>query len=132
MNSVHALLWVTLGGSLGVVWRLLFLRLCQAYTQLKSFLALLFVNALGCLFAGLLLGLWAHHSEVLNSAMFAFAVVGFLGSYTSVSAFALETFFLFQQRLWGQAIGYMFASLALCFAAFALGWMISSGDWSRL
>jgi len=130
VNGVQVLFLAALGGSLGVLWRLLFLLFFQYFKALKSHFALLFVNALGCFVAGWIFGFWHQPVNGFDPVIFSFVVVGFLGSYTSVSAFSLETFVLLQHRLWGSAIGYVLASLVVCLAAFVLGWMLGSMGWS--
>jgi len=50
-----------------------------------------------------------------------FAVTGFLGCYTTVSSFSLQTLSLARNSEGGPAASYVVASVALCLTAAALG-----------
>lgn len=50
-----------------------------------------------------------------------FSIIGFLGSYTTVSSFSLQTLALAQDGELRRAAGNVVASLALCLSAAALG-----------
>lgn len=49
------------------------------------------------------------------------AITGFLGSYTTVSSFSLQTLALIRDGEWPRALGNVVLSLALCLAAVAAG-----------
>jgi CrcB protein len=53
-----------------------------------------------------------------------FAVTGFLGCYTTVSSFSLQTLSLARNGEGGPAAGYVVASVALCLTAAALGFAL--------
>ena len=54
----------------------------------------LFVNVLGCFLIGCIAGFFASKS----SPMFLFFVIGFLGSFTTMSAFSIQTIELFNSN----------------------------------
>ena len=59
-------------------------------------LATLLVNVFGCL----LIALSAVYRNLLPDSFFVFFVPGFLGAFTTFSAFGLETFRLMQSQQW--------------------------------
>ncbi len=56
-----------------------------------------------------------------------FAVTGFLGSYTTVSSFSLQTLALVREGSGRQAAGNVALSLGLCLPATALGLWVGAG-----
>jgi fluoride exporter len=65
-----------------------------------------------------------------NASLFAepnpwlFAVTGFLGCYTTVSSFSLQTLALARDGEGGRAIGYVAISVALSIGAVAVGFAL--------
>ncbi len=57
------------------------------------------VNTLGCLVIGALAGV-AEHLHVFSPATRLLLFTGFLGGFTTYSAFAYETHFLMREQLW--------------------------------
>ena len=82
------------------------------------------VNAVGSFLAGLLivlcLGKWNAHPELHG-----FLIVGFLGSFTTFSAFSLENLQMIQAGELGKALLYAGISLILCLGAAALGMFLA-------
>ena len=70
------------------------------------------VNVLGCAIAGLLIGL-GEHFEFLSAEMRLLLFTGFLGGFTTFSAFGVETIGLIERGEWGVAAAYVASSL-LC------------------
>ncbi len=60
-------------------------------------------------------------------AAWLFAGIGFLGSYTTVSAFSLQTLLLVQNGQGWRAAGNVALSLVLCLLAAALGLLAGTG-----
>ncbi len=89
--------------------------------------ATLAVNLSGCALAGLLAGsAWQS-----NAYLVAFLATGFLGSYTTVSSFSLETVSLWQSGRRGRAAVYVLASVLVGLVlAMACWWLasLSVGD----
>lgn len=79
---------------------------------LRTFL----VNVTGCLLIGLLMGI-AESRDTLTREARLLLVTGFLGSYTTFSAFGWETFDLMRGDELPVAIGYAVASVAVGIAA---------------
>ena len=61
------------------------------------------------------------------AAAWHFAVFGFLGSYTTVSSFSLQTLVLAHDRAWRRAAANIVLSFGLCLSAAGLG--LALGDW---
>jgi CrcB protein len=81
----------------------------------------LVVNASGCLVMG---GVGAHaalHALTSHSAFWMLIATGFLGSYTTVSSFALQTRALLRDGEVRLALGYTALSLVGCLAATEAG-----------
>lgn len=77
----------------------------------------LLVNLSGCFAAGFLAGLLASHQGPLVSGLLA----GVCGSYTTVSAFSLQTLTLLQHGRRPAAVAYAGLSVAGCLGAAAIG-----------
>ena len=71
----------------------------------------------GCVLLGMEMPAGARH----------FFVIGFCGGFTTFSAFSIQVLEMALAGAWARALSYVVASLALCFAAVALGWFIASG-----
>lgn len=84
----------------------------------------LLVNVTGALTLGMLLGGVFSEPAAQYAGTYAFGVLGFLGSYTTVSSFALQSLFLVQQRRGGAAFGYAVLSMAGCLTAVAVGFRL--------
>jgi CrcB protein len=86
---------------------------------------ILLVNASGALLAGLAAAMLAPGA---GSPAWDLAVVGFLGSYTTVSSFSLQTLAMLHDGKPGRATANIAASLALTLGGVSLGWLI--GRWA--
>lgn len=81
----------------------------------------LLINVSGALIIGGLGALAAADPARIASSPWLFAVTGFLGCYTTVSSFSLQTLALARDGESGRAAGYVALSVALCLAAVAAG-----------
>lgn len=79
------------------------------------------VNASGALLLGLAAGAALAAGVPGDTHMWNFLVFGFLGSYTTVSSFSLQTLLLTQEGEWRHAAANIALSLGGCLAAAALG-----------
>jgi len=79
------------------------------------------VNVLGCLAIGLLFELFEERAAHLPLEWRIGLVGGFLGGFTTFSAFGLETWELLQEGQWPLAAAYALGSLALGLTAVAGG-----------
>lgn len=82
------------------------------------------VNVLGGLAMGLLIGWLAVAGRADASQIRLFAAVGFLGGFTTFSAFSLELTLMLQRKLYLNAFAYGTASVVLALGALMVGLMI--------
>jgi len=80
------------------------------------------INVSGAFAIGLFGGLAEDNASILASPdPWLFAVTGFLGAYTTVSSFSLQTLTLARDGQRGRSVSYVVLSVALCLAAVAVG-----------
>ena len=109
---------VALGGALGAVARYL-VGLAVAFP-----LGTLTVNVLGSLAIGIV---WAMFTERGLHGWLPLVLTGFLGGFTTFSAFSLDTMRLVEGGRLGAAGGYVIASVMLSLIACALGLWLAKG-----
>ena len=115
------LLLVGTGGFLGAVSRYYLSGLVLHATGAARFpWATLVVNVTGCFAIGLLAGA-AETAQLLSPAMRLLLITGFLGGYTTFSAFGYETYFLGREQLWLGALMNVTLQVVLGLAAVVLG-----------
>ena len=82
----------------------------------------LFINVSGAFLIGLLGALAQNNASILASPdPWLFAVTGFLGAYTTVSSFSLQTLTLARDGESRRAIAYVAISVVFCLVAVTLG-----------
>ncbi len=122
------LLWIGLGGAAGAMLRHTVAHWSNSMHSLVVAgiswpTGTLLVNALGCLLAGLLMG-WAHSKSMLDHQLLLIITAGFLGAFTTFSAFAVDSMRLFDQAGLGAAVGYVVVQNLICLALAFLGWWL--------
>ena len=114
---MKAILLVAIGGALGSVSRFGLGSLVLQHTLDWKFPAGTFaVNVLGCLAAGLLAGLGQHY-DFLTAEVRIFLFTGFLGGFTTFSAFGVETVALLERGDFAVAALYVASSVVVGIAA---------------
>jgi CrcB protein len=118
---MNELAWVALGSGLGAVARFGFGEWLLRRDFPYRLVATLTVNLSGCLAAGALAGSLEGPGSIQS-----LLVPGFLGSYTTVSAFSLETVGLWRARRRRAAAAYVLVSIVggLLLALLG-GWAVS-------
>ena len=105
---------VAAGGALGACARF---GLSQ---WIKSPMATLMANGLGCLLMGILAG-WLMTRMDATDPLRAFLLTGFLGALTTYSTFSFEALSMLNKGETTQAVGYIVATLLISLSACALG-----------
>ena len=124
--TLESYFWIALGSALGGAGRywcsgLVARRLGETFPW-----GTLVVNASGCFIMGLVGGFAVAHGLSTGSAFWLLLATGFLGSYTTVSSFALQTRALVRDGEGRLALGYVALSLFLCLGAVAIGTELAS------
>ena len=119
------LMHVALGGALGAAARFLAgLGVLRLVGPTPFPVAILTVNVIGSFLMGLF-AIWALHRGL--SAWQPFVMTGFLGGFTTFSAFSLEAMTLIERGDVAQAVLYMALSVGLSVGALALGLWLARG-----
>lgn len=104
------MIWVALGGALGALARASVAQVLDP----RLWLATLAVNVLGSLAIGFVV-------VRMNQRWWPFLVTGFLGGFTTFSAFALDAVGLYSSGDVWQAIAYVVTTLVVGIAAVPIG-----------
>ncbi|MEJ6680022.1 MAG: fluoride efflux transporter CrcB [OM182 bacterium] len=121
MNTFVA---VAVGGALGAVSRYSFGLVAFALIGNRLPWATLGVNVVGSFLIGLaavLIGDRIVDGELWRPLI----IVGFLGAFTTFSAFSLDTLLLLQQGNYNTALAYMLGSVALCLGGTVSGMQLA-------
>lgn len=115
------LLLVGVGGGLGAILRyklggLVMHQFANARFPYGTFT----VNVVGCLLIGLVAGLIERHHGVAGDTRL-LVITGFLGGFTTFSAFGLETVYLVRRGLMPLALANVLGSVVLGILAVGLG-----------
>ena len=121
MNTFVA---VAVGGALGAVSRYSFGLVALALIGNRFPWATLGANVIGSFLIGLaavLIGDRIVDGELWRPLV----IVGFLGAFTTFSAFSLDTLLLLQQGNYNTALAYMLGSVALCLGGTVSGMQLA-------
>ena len=114
------MLLVAAGGAAGSMARYQIGAWVLARTETWAFpLGTFIVNVLGCLIAGVLIGI-AEYRNFLTPELRLLIFTGFLGGFTTFSAFGVETVALIERAQYGVATFYVVSSV-ICGVAALLG-----------
>ena len=116
--------WVMLGGAFGAAARFALASRIQLEIGSSFPWGTLAVNVLGCFAVGLLLEYGARAGGLAPSLR-AGVIVGFLGAFTTFSAFSFETVGLMESGRIAEAASYVSASLFGCVVAAWVGQRIA-------
>ncbi|MGY0635257.1 fluoride efflux transporter CrcB [Luteimonas sp. A478] len=122
---MSAYLWVGLGGFLGSVARYALAVALGAAPTDRFPWATFAVNCLGCLLIGVLVGASAKAS--VSEPVRLFLVTGFLGGFTTFSAFGLESLILLRRGETSLALLYILGSVLVGITAVWLGLRFAGG-----
>ena len=113
-------LYVALGGALGAVSRLGINEIFERISITSFPLSTLIINVLGCFFVGLYLGI----NVPAKDSLYYFLVIGFLGSFTTMSAFTHQTIIMFNSNFIS-AVSYIMLTVFLSIFATYCGTLIT-------
>lgn len=119
MNG-YILLATGIGGGLGAMARYALSRLMPEYIFSNFPLPILVINVTGCCLMGILVEIMAYYWSP-SLAIRTFLITGFLGGFTTFSAFSLEFVLLTQKNFNYLAILYVVLSFTLSIVAFMIG-----------
>ncbi len=125
MAVLMTLLQIGLGGALGAMSRFLLATGVMRLTGDGLPLGILTVNVLGSFLMGVAVTSFSHHFEDINLAPL--VMTGFLGGFTTFSAFSLDAVNLVQSGRVGMAAFYIGGSVGLSIMALMLGLMVAKG-----
>ena len=111
---------IAFGGAIGALLRVLISESLYKASILSIPLGIVSVNIIGCFFVGLFY-------ESLSDRFHSFIVLGFLGAFTTFSAFSRETLELINEGEALLAFLYVLISVTLCLAATWSGMYMRSG-----
>jgi CrcB protein len=128
MATAHMMyaIWVMLGCALGGMARYFVSGLVARRIGETFPWGTLTVNVTGAFAIGLIAASAAAQGWFADLGQWRFAVVGFLGSYTTVSSFSLQTLALLREGETGRALANAALSLGLCLPLAALGLLIGA------
>ena len=121
MNTFVA---VAVGGALGAVSRYSFGLVALALIGNRFPWATLGVNVVGSFLIGLA-AVFIGDRIVDGELWRPLIIVGFLGAFTTFSAFSLDTLLLLQQGNYNTALAYMLGSVALCLGGTVSGMQLA-------
>lgn len=122
-----AWLLVFLGGGIGAVFRFYVMGWVAQRTNLVFPYGTLTVNILGSVAMGLLVGWLARYCPPNAQDLRTLIAVGFLGGFTTFSAFSLDTVTLIERGQWGAAAVYTALSIILCVGGLFAGLYLTRG-----
>jgi CrcB protein len=123
LDALIGLVWVALGCAIGGTARFFVSGLVGRRIGETFPWGTMAVNVSGAFAIGVIAALAGGQTAFQSPAAWQFAVVGFLGSYTTVSSFSLQTLALARDGEWRRAVGNVVLSLLLCLSAVALGFL---------
>lgn len=118
------ILAIAVGGAAGSVCRYGMLQLTGRWWSGSFPFGTLFVNVVGCFIIGLMTAALSAY-WVDKPQLRALITTGFLGGFTTFSAFAWDVGLLSERSLWGSAALYVALSILLSLGAyFAAVWLV--------
>ncbi len=126
MIKIMPILVVALGGALGTSLRFWVREYLPSITGTEFPFSTLLVNVSGCFLSGLVY-MWLQSSgSHWSEEKILFFFVGFLGAFTTFSAFALDSLLLFQQQQMFKLMINIGANCLLCLICVFVGAMVGA------
>jgi CrcB protein len=121
VDTISGAIWVSLGGVLGGITRFWLSGFVARRVGETFPWGTMFINVSGAFLIGLLAASAASHGTFAAVRSWQFAVTGFLGCYTTVSSFSLQTLSLARDSEMSLAVWNLVLSVSLCLVAVAGG-----------
>ena len=118
------LIYIATGGAVGAIVRFIssnFFKILFPNFPIGT----LFVNFIGSFFIGFLLYILENQYSNNSSFIKYFLIIGLLGSFTTFSAFSIETVQLFNDKKFILSIIYILLSVLLCISGAFVGYSIN-------
>ena len=109
---MEVVLVVGLGGAVGAILRW-WVGVLMSHLLAPVFLGTLVVNLAGSFLVGVLL-IWFQGKLPINDVLRTGIVVGFLGGFTTYSAFSMEAVNMMMAGLYGRASAYVVVTVVVC------------------
>ena len=109
---MEVVLVVGLGGAVGAILRW-WVGVLMSHLLAPVFLGTLVVNLVGSFLVGVLL-IWFQGKLPINDVLRTGIVVGFLGGFTTYSAFSMEAVNMMMAGFYGRASAYVVVTVAVC------------------
>ena len=124
-HKLVLLLMIAAAGGFGAIARYGLAGLVQNLTGATFPWGTLAVNVLGCLAFGVIWGAVVEERWTCSPETRTVILVGFMGSFTTFSTFAMETGEMISDGQWFFALGNVAVQNVVGIAAFLLGWSIA-------
>ncbi len=120
---IAKLLWLATAGAMGTVSRFAILETVQRVWPHNWPVGILTVNTLGCFLAAAFIS--ATESDwPLNPTISAIVIMGFMGAFTTYSAFMVESGEILQESGWLWAAVYVATHVLMGILAYSVGWWV--------
>lgn len=117
---------VALGGACGSCFRYIMSEIITLSLKGQIFpVAIISVNIIGSFLAGILHFLAVNHMDIISPQSRLILMTGFLGGFTTLSAFSVDVFRLIHAGQLNTAASYIILSVALSIAAIFFGFYLA-------
>ena len=116
------ILYISIGGALGSTLRYLVSHFCKIYFPYFP-IGTLLVNIIGSFFIGVFVG-YLNNKEILEFFIKYLLIIGLLGSFTTFSAFSIETLELLKKDGIHVSLIYIMSSIILSIFAAYIGFTL--------
>ena len=125
MFNFQLILYVAVAGAIGAVSRMGVTQLLGLWLGRGYPWGTLAVNLLGSFTMGYVVGHWSHQMQGFSSEFRAAIIVGFLGAFTTMSSFSIDSLELMQRGDWFKALSYVGITILGSLLAVATGFYLT-------